>query len=169
TFTFEYNQRGHQVYRVLKVDASTGQVAAIVEENSPTFFDYYGKKFRYDLKNGDIIWMSERNGWNHLYLFDGITGKVKKQLSRGDWPVRQVLEVDEEKGHIYFVASGLDKGQDPYFKHHFRMDLDGKNLLRLTHENGDHRISFSADKKYYIDQYSRVDLPPVSLLKIGRA
>lgn len=164
-FTFEYNQRGHQVYRVLKADAATGKVTAIVEETSPTFFDYYGKKFRHDLKNGDIVWMSERDGWNHLYLFDGNSGKVKKQLTSGNWPVREVLEVDEENRHIYFAASGMDKDQDPYFKQYFRIDLDGKNLLRLTHENGDHRISFSADKKFYIDQYSRVDLPPVSLLK----
>lgn len=164
-FTFEYNQRGHQAYRVLRVDGQTGEVTAVIDETSLTFFDYYGKKFRHDLPNGDIIWMSERDGWNHLYLIDGISGKVKKQLTKGEWPVRQVLEVDEEEGRIYFTASGLDKEQDPYFLHYFSMDLDGKNLQRLTSENGNHRVTFSTDHQYYIDQYSRVDLPPVTVLK----
>src|SRR5690606_4347889 len=89
----------------------------------------------------------------------------KKQLTKGEWPVRQVLEVDEEEGRIYFTASGLDKDQDPYFLHYFSMDLDGKNLQRLTSENGNHRVTFSTDHQYYIDQYSRVDLPPVTVLK----
>lgn len=165
-FTFEYNQRGHQVYRVLKVDAESGKVTSIIEETSPTFIDYSGKKYRYDTKNGkEIIWASERNGWNHLYLINTETGKVKNQITNGDWPVRNVVKVDEEKRQIYFAASGMDKEQDPYFLHYFRIDFDGKNLIRYTSENGDHKVNFSADGEYYVDQYSRVDLAPVTVLK----
>ncbi|MBC7364831.1 MAG: DPP IV N-terminal domain-containing protein, partial [Candidatus Aminicenantes bacterium] len=83
-FTFEYNQRGHQVYRVLEVDGTTGQVRVLINEESPTFFCYSSKKFRYDLDDGrEIIWMSERDGWNHLYLYDGQTGQVKNQITKG--------------------------------------------------------------------------------------
>lgn len=164
SFTFEYNQRGHQIYRVLSVDATTGNIKTLIEESSPTFIDYSSKKFRHDLNNGNIIWASERDGWNHLYLFDS-NGKIKNQITKGQWPVREVLEIDEDNQQIYFTASGMDKEQDPYFIHYFRIDFDGENLIRFTEENGNHKVTFSPNHQYYVDQYSRVDLPPITLLK----
>lgn len=165
-FTFEYNQRGHQVYRILRVDAKTGSVKAIIDETSPSFIDYSGKKYRHDVENKDeIIWASERDGYNHLYLYDAVTGQVKNQITAGKWPVREVLEVDDKNRQIYFTASGLDKGQDPYLIHYCRIDFDGKNFTRFTSENGNHKVTFSPDKQYYVDQYSRVDMPPVTVLK----
>lgn len=165
-FTFEFNQRGHQVYRVIRVNAEEGNVRAIIDETSPTFIDYSGKKFRHDVEGeNEIIWASERDGYNHLYLYDSKTGKVKNQITAGKWPVREVIEVDDENRHIYFTASGLDNDQDPYLLHYFRIDFDGKNLLRFTSENGNHELTFSPDHKYYIDKYSRVDLPQVTVLK----
>ncbi len=165
-FTFEFNQRGHQVYRVIRVNAEEGDVRAIIDETSPTFIDYSGKKFRHDVEGqNEIIWASERDGYNHLYLYDSKTGKVKNQITAGKWPVREVIEVDDENRHIYFTASGLDKDQDPYLLHYFRIDFDGRNLLRFTSENGNHELTFSPDHKYYIDKYSRVDLPQVTVLK----
>lgn len=165
-FSFEYNQRGHQRYRVISVDATTGAVQVLIDETSPTFIDYSGKKFRKDIAGGEqIIWASERDGWNHLYLFDGRKGKMIRQITKGNWPVRSVVKVDQENRHIYFIASGLDKDQDPYFKHYCRIDFDGKNFKRYTSENGNHKVYFSKDNSYYIDQYSRVDLPPVTVLK----
>ncbi|MEH6407224.1 MAG: prolyl oligopeptidase family serine peptidase, partial [Leeuwenhoekiella sp.] len=165
-FTFEYNQRGHQVYRVLSVDAASGKVRAIIDETSPTFIDYSGKKFRHDVKDkNEIIWASERDGWNHLYLYDSETGKVKNQITSGDWPVREVLKVDDEKRQIYFTASGMDKNMDPYFLQYCRIDFDGKNFKRYTTENGNHKVTFSPDYTFYTDQYSRVDMPQKSVLK----
>ncbi len=165
-FTFEYNQRGHQVYRVLEVNANDGKVKALVEETSPTFIEYSARKYRYDVKNSqEIIWTSERDGWNHLYLYDAKTGKVKTQITKGLWPVRKVIKVDEKLRQIYFTASGLDSDQDPYLIHYCSIDFDGKNFKRLTTENGNHTLTFSPDYQSYIDQYSRVDLPPVTLFK----
>ena len=163
-FTFEYNQRGHQKYRVLSVDADTGKISIVIEESSSTFIDYSGKKFRHDNENGDIIWASERDGWNHLYLFDK-TGKFKNQITKGQWPLRDVIKVDEENKQIYFTASGTDEDQDPYFIHYFRIDFDGRNLTRFTKENGNHMVVFSSDYQYYVDQFSRVDMAPITLLK----
>lgn len=166
SFTFEYNERGHQIYRILEVDAETGKINVLIEESSPTFIDYSGKRYRYDTKQGDeIIWASERDGWNHLYLFDGRTGKLKNQITTGNWPVREVIKVDEENRHIYFKASGIDKGQDPYFLHYFRIDFDGDNLVRYTKENANHHVSFSPNYQYYVDRYSRINMPPVAVLK----
>ncbi len=165
-FTFEYNQRGHQVYRVLKVDAETGKVQAIIDESSPTFIDYSGKKYRHDVEGkNEIVWASERDGYNHLFLYDSNTGKVKNQITSGDWPVREVLEVDDKNRQIYFTASGMDKSMDPYFIQYCRIDFDGSNFTRFTTENGNHKVTFSPDHTYYVDQYSRIDFPAVTVLK----
>ena len=165
-FTFEYNQRGHQVYRVIEVAVSSGKTRALVAEESKTFFAYSGKKYRYDVQDGkELIWMSERDGWNHLYLFDGETGKLKNQITKGNWVVRGVDKVDEEKRQIWFHASGRSPGKDPYFNYYYRINFDGTGLTPLTDGDANHLVSFSPDMKYYVDTWSRVDLPPVSQLR----
>ena len=165
-FTFEYNQRGHQIYRVIEVDGTTGQAHAVISEECATFFCYSGKKFRHDLDDGrEIVWMSERDGWNHLYLYDGQTGQVKNQITTGEWVVRSVERVDEERRQVWFLASGMYPGKDPYFLHLCRVNLDGSGLEIFTEAEANHAVSLSSDLKYYVDLYSRVDLPPAMQLK----
>jgi Dipeptidyl peptidase IV (DPP IV) N-terminal region/Prolyl oligopeptidase family len=174
-FTLEYNQRGHQVYRVIEADGVTGQTRALVTEESKTFINYRplvpnptdtGKKVRYELDDGrEFIWMSERDGWAHLYLYDGATGKLKNQITKGNWLVRNVEKVDEDKRQIWFQASGMYPGKDPYFIHYYRINFDGTGLTALTEADATHTVTFSTDMKYYIDTYSRVDLAPVSQLR----
>ena len=161
-FTFEFNQRGHQVYRVIEVDAATAKARAVITEESKTFFCYSGKKYRHDVQDGrEIIWMSERDGWNHLYLYDGVTGNVKNQITKGPWVVRGVSSVDDEKRQIYFSASGMYAGRDPYFVHYYRINFDGTGLTPLTVADANHTVSFSFDMSRYVDHYSRVDMAPV--------
>ena len=163
---FEYNQRGHQVYRVIEVDAETGQTRAVISEEPETFFNYSNKRFRHDIDDGrEIIWMSERDGWNHLYMLDGETGQVKHQITEGDWPVRGVDSVDVQNRRIWFRASGLNPEQDPYFVHYYRIDFDGTGLVAYTEGDGMHQVTFSPDHGFYIDQWSRVDLPPIAELR----
>jgi len=165
-FTFEYNQRGHQVYRIIEVDAVTGGARALVNEDMKTFFDYSGKKYRSDVADGkEVIWRSERDGWSHLYLYDGTTGAVKNQITKGEWVVRSVDKVDEEKRQIWFQASGMNAGQDPYFTHAYRVNFDGSGLTALTEGNANHAVTYSADMAYYVDTSSRVDLPTVMELR----
>jgi dipeptidyl aminopeptidase/acylaminoacyl peptidase len=164
-FTFEYNKRGHQLYQVIKVDAVTGDYKIIINETSPTFIDYSGKKYRYDAEGtAEIIWASERDGWNHLYLYDSVTGKVKNQITSGDWVVRDVTFVDEKNRQIVFQASGKEPG-DPYFINYYRINFDGTGLVRLTESDGTHDASFSPDKKFFTDTWSRIDTPPVTVLR----
>jgi len=164
--TFEYNQRGHQVFRVIEVDAATGRARALVSEEPTTYFCYYDKKYRYDIGDGrEMIWMSERDGWNHLYLYDGATGQVKNQVTKGNWVVRDVDHVDEENRVITFRASGMYPGQDPYLLHHYRINFDGTGLVALTSPDASHTLTFSPDRAFYVDTYSRVDLPTVSELR----
>ena len=172
--TFEYNARGHQVYRVIEVDAQTGAARAVVSEEPKTFFYYNrsaatlqaGKRFRYDLNDGrEVIWMSERDGWNHLYLIDGATGTVKTQITNGAWPVRHVVKVDEDQRQIWFSAGGMHAGKDPYFQHYYRINFDGTGLTPITTVDANHVVEFSSDMAYYVDHYSRVDLAPVAELR----
>ena len=165
-FTFEYNQRGHQVYRIIEVDAATAKPRAVISEEPKTFFCYSGKKYRYDLRDGkEVIWMSERDGWNHLYLFDGVSGAIKNQMTKGPWVVRGVDKVDEEKRQVWFQASGMNPGQDPYLIHYYRINFDGTGLTAFTEADGNHIVSYSPDMKYYVDTWSRVDQPTVSELR----
>ncbi len=165
-FTFEYNQRGHQVYRIVEVDAASGKARSVISEEPKTFFTYSSKKYRFDLADGkEIIWMSERDGWNHLYLMDGATGQVKNQITKGRWVVRGVEKVDEEKRQIWFQASGMYSGKDPYFVHYYRINFDGSGLTALTEADANHSVTFSADMKFYVDSWSRVDLPTMAELR----
>jgi dienelactone hydrolase len=164
--TFEYNQRGHQVYRVIEVDAGTGTARALISEEPETFFSYSGKRFRRDLDDGrEIIWMSERDGRNHLYLYDGVTGRVMNQITRGEWVVRSVDRVDADERQIWFQASGMTPGQDPYFTHSYRINFDGTGLVAYTEAEGNHSVDFSPDRQFYVDRWSRVDQPPVAELR----
>jgi len=161
-FTFEYNQRGHQVFRVIEVDAASGKARAVISEEPKTFFTYSSKKFRSDVSDGkEVIWMSERDGWNHLYLYDGVTGRVKNQITKGNWIVRGVEQVDQVARQIWFSASGMYPGKDPYFVHYYRINFDGTGLTPLTEADANHSVAFTSDKKFYADTYSRVDLAPV--------
>jgi dipeptidyl aminopeptidase/acylaminoacyl peptidase len=174
-FTFEYNQRGHQLYRVVEVDGQSGKARPLIEETSNAFVDYRplaeglsdtGKEYRYDLNDGkEIIWASERDGWEHLYLYDGVTGKVKNQITKGEWVVRFVDRVDQEKRQIWFQAAGMVPGQDPYFAHYYRIDFDGTGLTGLTDADGTHSVTFSPDRQFYVDSWQRIDLPPVAQLR----
>ncbi len=164
-FTFEFNQRGHQRYVIGEVNAADGSIRHLVDEQTKTFIYYYNN-YRYDLDDGkELLWISERDGWRHLYLIDGTSGQVKRQVTKGEWVLRQVDYVDETNRIVYFTASGFNKGEDPYNLHYCRINLDGTGFTDMTPENGNHRVTFSADRSYFTDVYSRPDLPPVSQLK----
>lgn len=173
-FTFEYNQRGHQVYRVIEVNAG-GKARAVISDEPSTFFSYRnangsladsGRRYRFDVNDGrEIIWMSERDGWSHLYLYDGVTGAVKNQITRGEFVVRAVQRVDESKRQIWFSAGGTHEGKDPYFASYFRINFDGSGLTELTAAEVNHNVSYSTDGQFYVDSYSRLDIPPVLELR----
>lgn len=165
SFTFEFNERGHQRYQIFQVQAPSGELKVLVDETSKTFIDYSGKRFRHDLRNGkEMIWASERDGWNHLYQYDIEKGSVINQITKGDWVMRNVVHVDEEKRNIIFEALGLDADQDPYQSHFCVINLDGSGFRRLTKSNANHEVTFSEDYQYFVDRQSRPDMPPVAIL-----
>lgn len=165
-FTFEFNQRGHQAYKIVEVDGETGDVRVIIDEQSKTFIDYSGKRYRYDLEESkEIIWASERDGWNHLYLIDSQSGAVKERITKGEWVVRRILHVNKKERTIFFYGSGKNKTEDPYFMHCYRVNFDGSGLKDLTPEKMNHDVSFSKNHDYFTDTYSTVNTPPETVLR----
>lgn len=166
--TMEYNQRGHKAYRVMAMDAKSGCLRTIAEEHSDKFVNY-NRLFRYYYPTSpttrNMVWMSERDNWNHLYLYDVDKGKVIRQLTKGDWCVRQVQRVDEKQGVVYFSASGMNKDEDPYLVRYYRINLDGKGLRCLTPAHGNHQATYSQDFRFLVDAYSLADQAPVTELR----
>ena len=160
-FSFLYNQRGHQLMRIVGVRADSGSTRTIFEDRSKTFIDYSQKTWLHRLPlTGELIWASERDGFNHLYLIDAASGRIKQQITSGQWNVREVMEVDAENRQLLLKVIGMPQ-QDPYHLHCIRINFDGSGLTRLTAGDGNHGIVFSPDRKWIIDKWSRVDLPPV--------
>lgn len=167
-FTFNYNRRGHQEYIVYKVNGDNPEAQVLISEKMPTFV-YYNQLYRYDLeKQNEILWISERDGWRHLYLYDVADRKVKRQLTKGEWIVKRVLYVDDAARIVYLVGCGKDAGEDPYLEKVYRLNIDNGDLLCLTPENGNHKVVFSKDYAYFTDSWSRVDSPPVAALRSAK-
>jgi len=165
-FYFDYNQRGHQLYRVLAVNATNCAVRTVVEECSKTFIEYETKTWREWLDDsGGLLWMSERDGWAHLWLYDVATGSVINQVTRGDWVVRTVLKFDAVKRQVWFLAGGVRPGEDPYHEQLCRVNFDGSGFVQLTQGDGNNSVEFSPDGKYFIARWSRVDQPTVTELR----
>ena len=173
TLTFSYNERGHKVYRILELDAETGNVRPIIEEKEEKYIAWT-RLNRRDLSDGKrIIWFSERDRYGHLYLYNRETGQVINQITKGKFYVRRIIDIDEKKGLIYFTANGeglpkTNPNEDPYNIHYCRVQFNGKGFTDLTPDEGNHSVTFSDDKSYLIDTYSTVENPPVTVLRDGK-
>ncbi len=166
--TFEFNERGHKTYRILELSAQTGQVRTLIEEKNDKYINY-NRQRRIDLQDGKhIIWTSERDGRHHIYLYDRQKGQLVRQITKGEYYVRDIQYVDEKAGVIYFSACGMNKHEDPYLIHYYKIGLNGKGLVCLTPEEGTHNATFTDDMAYFIDRYSTVTTPPVTVLRSGK-
>ncbi|MGO9113662.1 MAG: prolyl oligopeptidase family serine peptidase [Thermoguttaceae bacterium] len=170
-FTYLKVDRGHQHLRVIEVDSHTGAARNLIDETTRTFIwtaHTEGLKFKpvnYLERSDEIIYVSEKDGWRHLYLIDAKAGEIKIQMTRGQWIIRGIDKIDEEKRQVWFQASGVYPDQDPYLIHYGRVNFDGSGLVFLTAGNGSHSIAYSPDRKYLIDTFSRVDMPPAHELR----
>ena len=165
TLTFTFNERGHHTYRLLELDAETGQVRTLIEEKNDKYVNY-NRLYRHDFADGRrILWTSERDGRNHFYLYDREKAQLIRQVTKGEFYVRNIVHVDEKQGIVYFTANGMNKEEDPYLIHYYKIKLDGKGLTCLTPEEGNHRATFTEDMQYLIDTYSTVLTPPVTVLR----
>ena len=160
---FVSTSRDHKQENVRIANCETGEVKDIFKETVATQYEsgQGSINWRYLSKTNEIIWYSERSDWGHLYLYNANTGLLKKQITSGNYVVRQVLKVDKKNRLIYFIGSGKEANTNPYFRYLYRIDFDGKNISLLTRALGDHNVRFSPDGKYFLDSYSQPDVAPI--------
>ena len=155
---------------LLSIDASTGEARNVIEEHgtSQVFPQHVPSEITNVREIGDgdaFTWFSTRDGWGHLYLIDGKTGEVTRQLTSGPWTVRDVLHVDPEARTVLFTAGGREPDRDPYDRHVYRVSLDSGEPRLLTPEDAEHEVTMAPSGHFFIDTYSRVDIPPVTVLR----
>lgn len=163
---FVSTSRDHKDEKFRIADAATGVVREVFEEKVATQFES-GRSaidWRFLPGSNEIIWYSERDNWGHLYLYDATTGKVKNQITKGEWVVSRLYKVDEKKRQLYFTVAGREP-ENPYFNQLYRVNFDGTHLELLTPEAGNHVIGFSPAEDYFIDTWSKPDVPSVSVLR----
>ena len=133
----------------------------IIEERMNT---YQEVKALHALNNGkEIVQWSERDGWAHLYLYDD-KGNLKNRITKGSWHVENIVKVDEKARVVYFLACGMDKNENPYYDHLYRVNLDGSGLKQLTKKDFFHEVTMTDDARFFVDNYSRVNTIPTAEL-----
>jgi len=160
---FVSTSRDHKQENLRVANTETGEIRDIFEEKVATQYES-GRgaiNWKFLSKTNEIIWYSEKSDWGHLYLYDASTGKLKNQITSGNYVVTRVLKMDQNNRVIYFEAKGKEVGRNPYFRYLYRVDFSGKNLVLLTPGEGDHTANFSPDGKYFTDNYSQANVPPV--------
>ena len=167
TVAFVSTSRDHKHEQLRVADAATGAVRDILEEKAETFFESGNGRvnWRYLPASNEIIWFSERDNWGHLYLYDLPSGRQKRQITAGEGNVTQLLRVDEKTRTLYFQGVGIEKGRDPYFRHLYRIGIEGGDLKLLTPEDADHDITMSLSGRFFVDTYSKPDVAPVAVLR----
>ncbi|MEO8369108.1 MAG: DPP IV N-terminal domain-containing protein [Candidatus Solibacter sp.] len=163
---FVSTARDHKVATLRIANPTTGEVREVLEEKVPTFFESGNGRinWRFLPESKEFLWFSERANWGHLYLYDSETGKLKNQITKGDWNVTQLLRVDEKNRMLYFLGVGREKG-DPYFIHFYRIAFDGSGLTLLTPEDANHEITLAPSGKYFTDSYSTPTVPAVAVIR----
>lgn len=158
-------KRGYKELDFFIVDAKTGKSEILLHESSNTMVEYQMSFGKMTKDNKYLAWASERDGYSHIYLYDVEAGKLMGQVTKGDFVVRSIEHIDGKSKTIWFTSGGREKGRDPYLRHFYKVGFNGKGLQLLTPEDAEHSISVSEDGKYFVDNYSRVDLPTISLLR----
>lgn len=159
-------ERGYHEVSLSETVVASGTTRRLLHEEVPTYVlnDDYGKLAR-GITSSRLHWMSTRDGWRHIYRYDVDNGRQLSQVTRGDWAVDQLLYAEPGEGWIYFTAGGREAQLDPYYLQLYRARPNGSRMQRLTPEDAYHQISLSPSGKFFVDRHSRVDLPPVTLLR----
>jgi dipeptidyl-peptidase 4 len=167
SLAFVSSTRDHKSAKLRIANVETGDVRDVFEEKVATQYESgQGEvNWRYLPATNEAIWYSERDDWGHLYLYDTTNGRLKSQITKGNWVVTRINRVDTPNRVIYFEANGREAGRDPYFSHYYKINFDGSGLTLLTPEDGNHQATWSPDGKYFVDNFSKIDTPYVSVLR----
>jgi dipeptidyl aminopeptidase/acylaminoacyl peptidase len=165
-FAFISTSRDHKEAVLRVADPATGSVRTVMSEKVATQYESrIGCQILWH--SNEVLWYSERDNWGHLYLHDLATGSLKRQVTSGEGPVMQLLRLDEQGRTVWFQAQGREPGEDPYFRHAYRIGLDGKAYTSLTPLVSDHAVQISPSGRFLIDTYSQPDQEPAVALRDG--
>jgi dipeptidyl-peptidase 4 len=163
---FVATSRDHKDEWVREADTATGAVREVYHEHVDSYYGWQSKTdWKYLPESNEFLWVSERSNWAQIYLYDLTTGKLKNQVTHGEGPVGDVKFVDEKNRVIYFVATGKEKGEDPYFDNYYRVDFDGQNQQLLTPEVATHVVTPSKDGSTFVDVYSTIETPQTVVMR----
>ena len=160
---FFLTRSSRDLYRIDVCSYTIGQdsIVPVIKERMNTYQETRPLKA---LNGGkELIQWSERDGWAHLYLYDD-KGNLKNRITKGAWHVEDVLKVDEKARVIYFVANGKNKGENPYYEHLYRVNLDGSGLKQITKGDFFHQTEVDDDARFVVDNYSRVNTIPTAVV-----
>jgi len=166
TFAFISSTRDHKTATLKIADAETGKVKTVMAETQKTFFEsgVAGISWKYLEKTNEAIWFSQRSNWGHLYLVDLATGKIKQQITKGDWTVIELLHVDEATGKLIFTGAGKE-GSDPYYHYLYSVNKDGSDITLLTPEKKHHRITLNKAGTHFLDRTATPTTAEVSIVR----
>lgn len=164
---FASTSRDHQKTWLRTADAATGEVRDVFQEDAKNWFEsgINAINWRYLPESNEILWWSQRSNWGHLYLYDLATGKLKRQVTEGEWNVAEVVRLDPESRTVWFTGVNREAGHHPYHQHLYRVNLDGGDPVLLSPEDAQHAFKLSKDGKYVVDTYSTTAVPPVTVLR----
>lgn len=146
---------------VLMVNVATAAATAVIEERSNTYIDMQ----RVGLVNGgkELVFWSERDGWGHFYLYDE-KGTLKQQITSGAFHCNEIVGIDDATRTLYFSANGKETSEDPYYRHLYKVNLDGSGFTLLNSGNFEHASNMNDNNAFFVDNYSRVNSVPGSAL-----
>ncbi len=169
TLAFVSTDRGHKSAQLRVADAATGAVRDVYKETVATQYQsapaLASVNWRYLPESNEFIWFSQKSDWGHLYLHDLASGKLKRQITSGDWNVTDIAHIDAATRTLWFRGVGREQGEDPYFVHFYKVGLDGGEVQALTPESGNHTVTVAEDGKHFVDSYSSTSVPPVTVLR----
>ncbi len=167
TLGFVSTSRDHKQEWMRIANPENGEVREVMGETAAKFYESGNGKVNWKYLSGsnEVLWFSEKDNWGHLYLYDAGTGKLKNQITKGEWNVTQVLGVDEKARVIFFRGVGKEAGEDPYYQMYYRVNFDGTGLKLLTPEPADHTVTPSPDGKWFVDAYSTAIAPQVTVVR----
>tara|TARA_B110000503_G_scaffold68819_1_gene107459 strand:+ start:14231 stop:16489 length:2259 start_codon:yes stop_codon:yes gene_type:complete len=161
----DYLERGYKKKVLKHINLNNEKEQILIEETSKTNIDnFWFRQLQEKLK---VIFLSERSGWRQLYMVDLKTNKISA-ITTGDYYINSVVYTDEDKEEIYFMASGKESNSNPYYQKLYRVNYEGKVTL-LTPGNTHHSINFSKNGKYFVDNYSTINIPTRTVLRSSRS
>jgi len=150
---YQVLNRGQDTLQILAADPTSGKSRIVYTEVQPTWVNFFEDIYIFENGSGFIL-RSDIDGWRHLYHYD-MEGNLVNKITEGDWAVKEIINVDEENGLIYFDGSVNNSVE----KHLYKVNLDGSDFVQLTETEGTHKTNVSPHGSYFYSNYSSLNQP----------